>query len=101
MTWDLTKALHLKAEFETARLLDFEFRQRARAVSLFAKRHGIDPHSIVGEIAEHDDAGMISLFCDRTGLGQAEAAAAYDAALKQARQQLVAERGDPAPHRMA
>jgi hypothetical protein len=101
MTWDLAKAMHRKAEFETARLQDFAFRQRARAVSLLARSQGLDPASIVGEIAEHDDAGMIDLFAEHTGLGRAEMAAAYDAALSQARLQLVAERGDPTPHRMA
>lgn len=101
MTWDLSKAMHLKAEFETARLLDFEFRQRARAVSLLATSCGLDPLSIVGEIAVHDDAGMIELICDRAGLSHAEVTHGYQSALAQARQQLVAERGDPAPHRMA
>jgi hypothetical protein len=101
MTWDLAKAMHLKAEFETARLQDFAFRQRARAVSLLAGSHGLDPASIVGEIAVHDDAGMIKLFCERTGRSSVEMAAAYEAALAHAKRQLVVERGDPTPHRMA
>lgn len=38
MVWDLGKAMRKKEEFESARLVDFEFRQRVRATRLIAQK---------------------------------------------------------------
>ncbi|WP_164155465.1 hypothetical protein [Sandarakinorhabdus rubra] len=101
MSWDLAKALHKKAEVETARLQAFDFQQRARAISLVAQSHGIDPKLLAGRLAVCLDAELVNRLAEATGLGPADAAIAFSEALTRARQQLVAEQGDPTPHRLA
>src|SRR3546814_10695286 len=53
MAWDLRRALLKKGEFESARLIDFEFRERARTMKLIAPRvsAALAPHALAGEIA--------------------------------------------------
>ncbi len=101
MTWDLAKALHKKAEMETARLQAFGFQQRARAISLIARAHGHDPVRLTSRLAVCPDAELIDRLADVTGLSPSTAATAFTEALSTARQQLVAEQGDPSPHRLA
>lgn len=94
MTFDLGNALNRKAEFETARLDDFNFRLRARTMRLLAEALGHDPAPLVAAIVVEDDSSIVA----RLGPG---AGHAYQAAVAQARAQLIAERGDPSPHRLA
>jgi hypothetical protein len=94
MTFDLGNALNRKAEFETARLDDFNFRLRARTMRLLGEAMGRDPGPLVAAIAVENDSSIIA------GLGPG-ADVAYRAALAQARSQLLAELGDPSPHRLA
>jgi hypothetical protein len=101
MTWDLAKALHKKAEFETARLQAFGFQQRARAIGLMAQAHGLDDKTLAAELAVTTDQQLIEQLCRLTGLEQAQVTAAFNAALAEAWRQLVAEQGDPTPHRLA
>ena len=94
MVFDLGEALHHKAEFESARLDDFGFRLRARTMRLLAEALSRDPAPLVAAIARYDDDHIVA------GLG-ADAGAPYRAAVAQARAQLIAELGDPSPHRLA
>ena len=94
MVFDLGNALSRKAEFESARLDAFTFRLRARTMRLLAEALDREPEPLVAAIALHDDEHIVA------GLGPG-AATAYTAAVAQARAELVAELGDPAPHRLA
>ena len=60
MTFDLGKAFAKKGEFESARLADFEFRQRARTFRLMAEKIGreADPARVVAMIAQMDDEAI-------------------------------------------
>ncbi|OSZ66788.1 hypothetical protein CAP40_13135 [Sphingomonas sp. IBVSS2] len=94
MVFDLRGALLKKAEVESARLDDFEFRLRARTMRLLAPLLGVAPGELVGRIAvEPDEAILASL--PETAL------AWFDQARTEARRQLIEERGDPTPHRLA
>ena len=52
MAWDLRGALLKKEERETARLMDFEFRLRARTMRILAARLNIPAETLVPRIAE-------------------------------------------------
>ncbi len=93
MTFDLGDALRRKGEHETARLDDFAFRLRARTMKLLAERLGRDPAPLVAAIALAEDEAIIA--------AEKLPVAEYHLALAEAQQQLIAERGDPSPHRLA
>jgi hypothetical protein len=93
MVWDLRGALLKKAELESARLDDFEFRLRARTFRLLAEAAGLDAAALVAEIATHRDEAIL----DR----HPELRARYPEAQALARRQLIAERGDPTPYKLA
>ena len=97
MVFDLRGALLKKEEVESARLMDFEFRLRARTMRLLAARLGLLPGELVAEIAKGDDAAILA------GLRPAPPSvdAPYAAADARARKQLVEERGDPTPYKLA
>jgi hypothetical protein len=59
MSLDLRAALLGKAEVETTRLVDFDFRHRARTMRLLAARLGRDPAALIGEIKASDDAAIL------------------------------------------
>ncbi|WP_408591601.1 hypothetical protein [Novosphingobium sp.] len=100
MVWDLGKAMQKKEEFETGRLLDFAFRQRVRATRLLARKLGMDEASLVDEIALRGDDDLLDQVAERMARSKAEVAGAYGQCLGEARKQLVAELGDPTPHRL-
>ncbi len=94
MVFDLRGALLKKAEVESARLDDFEFRLRARTMRLLAPLLGVETDQLVARIAvEPDEAILASL--------PETARAWYDEARTEARRQLIAERGDPTPYKLA
>ncbi|MET0307729.1 MAG: hypothetical protein ABW023_03385 [Sphingomonas sp.] len=94
MVFDLRGALLKKAEIESARLADFEFRLRARTMRLLAPELGLAPEALVGRIAvEPDEAIVASL--------DAEGRAKYEACHAEARRQLIVELGDPTPYKLA
>ena len=101
MAWDLGKAMRKKEEFESARLMDFEFRERARATRLLARAFGLDEERIVREIAVRDGGGLLHLVAAETGRGTDQVAAEYGRCLAAAREQLIKERGDPTPYRLS
>jgi hypothetical protein len=94
MVFDLRGALLKKAEVESARLDDFEFRLRARTMRLLAPLLGIPVEELVARIAvEPDEAIVASL--PETARGW------YEEARTEARRQLIEERGDPTPYKLA
>jgi hypothetical protein len=100
MVWDLGKAMRKKEEFESARLMDFEFRQRARATRLLARTFGMDESALVQEIAVRDEDGILDLVVETTGKDRDEARAEYRRCEAVARKELIAERGNPTPYRL-
>jgi hypothetical protein len=99
--WDLAKALHKKAEVETARLQDFAFHQRARAIGLIARAHGLDPVGLAASLSVCADTRLLHDLAAATGHTPAATAAILAEAMANARRDLIAEQGDPSPHRLA
>lgn len=100
MVWDLRGALLKKEEFESARLANFEFRQRARAMRLLAPLISADAEALVVEIAERDDAAILASLAGRMGIEAEALHRLHDDCRAQARAQLIGEIGDPTPHRL-
>lgn len=100
MVFDLGKAMRKKEEFESARLMDFAFRQRVRATRLLARELGINEAKLVGEAAVRTEEDFLAMLAGQTGEAEGELASRYAACEAEARRQLVAERGDPSPHRL-
>ncbi len=102
MAFDLGAMLRRKGEFESARLDDFEFRQRARTVRLFAAQRGVEAEPLLRLTALGDDERLLAALVE--GLDEAAAEALvrdWFAARAEAYRQLVEELGDPTPIRMA
>ncbi|MBC2669143.1 hypothetical protein ACFOON_09230 [Novosphingobium piscinae] len=120
MVWDLGKAMRRKEEFESARLIDFAFRQRARALRLLIGALGLggtepaapepaapgqpDPGATVialaAELAVLPDALVVERLAELSGLDRDAVAAHLPACMAEARRQVIAERGDPSPIRL-
>lgn len=100
MLWDLGKAMQKKEEFESARLMDFEFRQRARATRLLARALGVNEQELVRQIALMGEDGLLDLAAAQTLQRREYVASEYARCLNDARQQLISERGDPTPYRL-
>ena len=101
MVFDLGLALRKKEELESARLMDFEFRLRARAARLLAKALGLNETAaarLIATVPEHEIAERLAQLA-ATPVDVAKAA--YESFLAAARRQILAERGDPTPHRLA
>ncbi|HEY0597152.1 hypothetical protein [Sphingopyxis sp.] len=100
MTWDLGKAMQKKEEFESARLMDFEFRLRVRATRLLARACGLDEIAWVREVAARDTAGVVDMMANATARDRDDLLSEYQRCSAVARQQIIEERGDPTPHRL-
>lgn len=100
MVWDFGKAMQKKEEFESARLMDFEFRQRARAIRLLLARLGVEDAVLARDLAAETDAALIDRVVLVSSRSRAEVEAGYRACLGEARRRLIAERGDPSPVRL-
>lgn len=101
MAFDLRAALLRKQETETARLVDFDFRLRARTMRLLAAATGEAAETLVAQIALHPDQRILERLAEARPDFAAGLAAAYARARAEARAQLIAEHGDPSPHRLA
>jgi hypothetical protein len=101
VSFDLGLAMRRKEEFESARLMDFEFRLRARAARLLASSLGVDQaaaSSLVASVPETEVLARLALLASASvDVIRPE----YQRCIANARIQLVAERGDPTPHRLA
>lgn len=100
MVWDLGKAMRKKEEFESGRLTDFEFRQRVRATRLFARSLGLNEAELVGEIALRNEEELLDLIVGQSSRSRVDLGRIFENCRGEARQQLIAERGDPTPNRL-
>src|SRR5690349_16285318 len=100
MAFDLRRALLRKAEHESARLMDFEFRHRARTFRLMANALAIDPDTVVRRIAQSDDEGVIGWLAELLGRDPAELRDLAAQCAGRARKELISEIGDPTPNRL-
>lgn len=94
MVWDLRAALLAKEEFESARLTDFEFREMVRAIRLLAAELEVEVNPVLHRLADDGLDAALAL------LGCTDIEARYEQARREARRQLITERGDPTPHRL-
>lgn len=103
MVWDLRGAMLKKQEAETARLLDFAFRERARTMRLLAEAIGpaVAVDDLVGQIALAPDAAILEGLAGRLAMPPETITALHDRCRATAHAQLVGELGDPTPHRLA
>lgn len=103
MAWDLRGALLKKQEVESARLADFEFRQRARTFRLLAEwlDPGLEPSDLVRRIAQFPDQAILAELAARHPVEAADLQEAYLRFSAEARISLIEELGDPSPHRLA
>lgn len=100
MAFDLRKALLRKEENESARLMDFEFRQRARTFRLMAQALGLETNALVEAIARHGDAAILDGLANDLPTSREELVQLYASCRADAYRQLVGELGDPSPHRL-
>ena len=100
MVFDLRRALLSKEEKESSRLMDFEFRQRARSFRLIAEALGLPGDELVREIALSGDEAILDRLVADQGIVRAELGALYARCRTEAYRQLVDELGDPTPHRL-
>lgn len=100
MAFDLRGALIRKAEYETAKLLDFDFRLRVRTARALAAALGLEPDVVVARIATHDHEAMIAALAADTGLEVNDVQHRWWRQEAKLRPVLVAELGDPTPHRL-
>lgn len=99
MVWDLRRALLAKEEFESGRLTDFEFREMVRALKLVAAELGVEVTPLLHELADKGEEAVLQRLAQAAG-DQAALEALYAKAHVEARRLLIAERGDPTPHRL-
>jgi hypothetical protein len=101
MAWDLRGSLLKKEERESARLAAFEFKLRARSFARLAEALEAPSAEIVPLVAGGDDASVLRELAQRFPDRSATLEALYLRCRAEARARLVAEEGDPAPHRLA
>lgn len=89
-----------KEEFESARLIDFDFRRRVRAARLLAANLGLDEAIVSDLVATLPEADVLARMADLAGVAETEVSAMYPPLVAQAHRQLVVERGDPTPYRL-
>lgn len=100
MVFDLRRALLSKEEKESSRLMDFEFRQRARSFRLMAEALGLPGDELVRQIALSGDEAILDRLVAEHGIARAELGETYARCRAEAYRQLVEELGDPTPHRL-
>lgn len=101
MVWDLRGAMLKKEEFESARLAEFDYRWRARTMRLLAAALDpeLSPDEMAAETARRDDGAILAALGER--YPDANVGGLYDRCRAEARRALIAELGDPTPHRLA
>jgi hypothetical protein len=101
MVFDLGKAMRRKEEYESSRLEDFAFRRRVRATRMLAVELGRDEAEAARWITAWADPVMLTKLAEMTGESREALAVRYDRCMALAHAELLAERGDPTPHRLA
>lgn len=107
--FDLARAFAKKQEVESARLDEYLFRHRARKMRLLAQSlagrtvGALDPRSLAASVAVQGDEAILEGLRARLAepMADSEWSRLVLAAESQARLELVAEHGDPEPHRLA
>ncbi|WP_126177030.1 hypothetical protein [Tsuneonella rigui] len=89
-----------KEEFESARLMDFEYRLRARTMRLLGDRLGRDGARYARETALRSDEAIVDLIAAETDRSREEIVSEHVRCATEARAQLIGERGDPTPYRL-
>ena len=107
--FDLARAFAKKQEVESARLDEYWFRHRARTIRLLAESlagrtaEPLDPKALAREVAARTNEELLADL--RTRLDQPISDEEWNGLVQraeaEARRQLVAEHGDPDPHRLA
>lgn len=100
MVFDLRRALLAKEEKDSARLMDFEFRQRARSFRLLAAMLDIDASALVRETVMHGDVAILDGLANALPMSRDDLGRHYAKCRAEAYAQLVGELGDPTPHRL-
>lgn len=100
MVFDLRRALLSKEEKESSRLMDFEFRQRARSFRLIAEALGLPGDDLVRQIALSADGAILDRLVTEQGIARTKLGGLYARCRAEAHRQLVEELGDPTPHRL-
>jgi hypothetical protein len=101
VSFDLGLAMRKKEEFESARLMDFEFRLRARAARLLASSLGVDQAAASSLVASVPETELLNRLAQLASASVDLIWPEYQRCVAEARIQLVAERGDPTPRRLA
>ncbi|MGR6330389.1 hypothetical protein ACU5AX_15095 [Sphingomonas sp. XXL09] len=101
MAFDLGQAMRKKEEFESARLMDFEFRRRARATRSLARHFGFDASVAAELVCTLREDGASEHLAALAGVSVEVVRAEYARCAGAAHASLVEEGGDPAPHRLA
>lgn len=101
VSFDLGLAMRKKEEFESARLMDFEFRLRARAARLLASSLGLDQAAVSSLVASVPETELLERLAQLASASAEVIRPEYQQCVAEARVQLVAERGDPTPNRLA
>ena len=100
MVWDLRGALLKKGEFESARLAAFDFKLRVRAFRLLAAKVGEDPDEWTRRTVHKTDSELLEMLAPERPDLAAELPSELERCMVAARRQLIAEEGDPTPHRL-
>ena len=90
-----------KEERDSARLMEFEFRHRARTFQLLAKAVGVERNETAGQIMRMNDSGVLTWLAQATGCDDSALQGAFAQCAVEARRQLIEEVGNPAAHRLA
>ncbi len=86
MVWNLGKAMQKKEEFESARLMNFEFRQRTPATRHLASSFGLEESTVVREIAIRNEDSLLDMVAAKAGKSRDEVLSRYQHCLSEARQ---------------
>ena len=100
MMFDLRAALLKKEERESARLMDFAFRLRARTWRLVAEALGADADEVARLTAQLDEDKLAQHFAEAYPERAADLPELQRSCAAEARKALIAERGDPSPYRL-
>ena len=101
MVFDLGRAMRKKEEFESARLMDFEFRRRARATRMLVQSLGLEEAVANELVATQSEEAATARLASLTQTPLDTVQDDYARCIRRAHAALVEERGDPTPYRMA
>lgn len=98
MTFDLRAALLKKEEYETGKLLNFEFRLKARAMRHTARALGLDEAAFAQKTVTDSVPTILRDIAEAARQPYDDVEALWRESEHTARAELVGELGDPSPH---